>query len=178
MHMSKLERNIFLVGIMGAGKTTVARRLARNLHVAAIDVDSYMRNLYGKDAPTLFREVGESRFREMEAQALEACSALGPAVISCSEGVVVTEQGRDVLKRCGFTVMLQTSYDCANSRIRSLRTRPLLAQGNDAAEIMEQRLPLLQQVADAIVDVCDKGTASAAGSVERVLKAQGLYKEE
>ena len=95
--MPTLKTNVFLVGIMGVGKTTIARRLARMLGVAAVDVDSYMRNMYHRDSSRLFKDMGEEKFRACEVHALAACADLGPAIVSCSEGAVATPEGRRIL---------------------------------------------------------------------------------
>ncbi|WP_350455175.1 shikimate kinase [Slackia heliotrinireducens] len=177
MALAELRDNVFLIGIMGAGKTTVARRLARDMHVAAIDVDAFMRRSYGKDATRIYKEVGERRFREIEIEMLKCCADLGPAIISCSEGVVATEEGRRVLAERGFAVLLETTCDGALDRIRSLRTRPLLATGTDAEEVAAERKPQLEASAQATVDVFDKSTGLVARNIEKMLKDEGIFKE-
>lgn len=173
--MPTLKTNVFLVGIMGVGKTTIARRLARMLGVAAVDVDSYMRNMYHRDSSRLFKDMGEEKFRACEVHALAACADLGPAIVSCSEGAVTTPEGRRILTERGFAIFLDSSCDGAMKRIRSLRTRPLLAQGGDAHSIMDARRPMLEEVACACVDVEGLSTTEACARVTAVLKGRGIY---
>ena len=175
MPVGTLKRNVFLVGFMGVGKTTVARRLARDLGVVAIDVDSYLARKHGKDATQLFRQRGERALRGLEARALAECAALGPAVISCGEGIVATPEARELIKREGFAVMLESSEAASLGRIRSLRTRPLLAQGCDTSCLWNERKPLYEEVADALIDVRGKSTAAVAAELARMLVREGVY---
>ena len=173
--MGKLIKNIFLVGFMGVGKTTVARRLARNLRVSAIDVDSYILRKHGLDASELFEMRGEEAFRALEAQALRECVGMGPAIISCGEGIVASPESRALLAEEGLTVLLESSAEQSLERIRSLRTRPLLAQGYDADSLWYERKPLYDQVAHATLDVAGKNTPAMADAIEELLVEKQAY---
>ena len=175
MSMGVLVKNVFLVGFMGVGKTTVARRLARDLRVTAIDVDSYLQRKHGLDVSELFEHHGEDGLRVLEAEALRECAAMGPAVISCGEGVVALEENRVLLANQGLTVLLESSAEESLERIRSLRTRPLLVQGCNADDLWNQRKPYYDEVAHATVDVAQMSTAAAVDRLESILVEQGAY---
>ena len=83
-----LKKNVFLVGFMGVGKTPVARRMARDMGVACVDVDAFLERKHGKSAAELFGELGEDALRELEYEALVECANMGPSLISCGEGIV------------------------------------------------------------------------------------------
>ena len=174
--MGTLSRNVFLVGFMGVGKTTVARRLARDLGVAAIDVDSFLQRKCGKDANQLFKQRGEKGLRRAESCAFAECCTMGPAVISCGEGIVVAPKNRGLLRNEGFTVLLESSAEGSLARVRSYKTRPLLASGCDTDKLWDARKPLYEEVADVIVDVREKGTACVAHEIAEILKAEGVYR--
>lgn len=175
--MSELVRNVFLIGVMGAGKTTVARRLARDLHVASVDVDAYIKRKHGANPTELFRTMGEGPFRNAEAQALKECAAMGPAIISCGEGVVVMPQSRTLLRDQGFTVLIDAPSKYALSRIHNLSTRPLIAHGHDPKAVMEGRRPLYEKVAHVTVCTQGKSTSCIAAEIAQILKDQGVYRD-
>lgn len=175
MAVGVLKENVFLVGYMGVGKTTVARRLARDLGVASIDVDAYLQRKHGNDANRLFKQRGEKGLRRAEARALRECAALGPAVISCGEGIVALPENRELLKTQGYAVLLESSMEGSLARIRSMRTRPLLARGCDTQALWDERKPLYDEVARTCIDVSGKGTAAAAAAIAEVLRRSGIY---
>lgn len=175
--MGRLTRNVFLVGFMGVGKTTVARRLARDLGVASIDVDAYLQRKHGRDANRLYKQRGEQGLRRAEMKALAECAALGPAVISCGEGIVALPENRRLIAEKGFAVLLESSAEASVARIRSLRTRPLLAHGCDTEALWDERKPLYDEVAQVRIDVSEKGTAAAAAAIAAALKQRGVYVE-
>jgi shikimate kinase len=174
--MSELVRNVFLIGVMGAGKTTIARRLARDLHVASIDVDAYLKRKHGANPTELFKSMGEGPFRDAEAQALKECADMGPAIISCGEGIVVMPQSRILLRDEGFTVLIDAPSKYALSRIHNLSTRPLIAHGHDPKAVMDGRRPLYEKVAHATVSTRGKSTPAIAAEVAKILKSEGVYR--
>ena len=101
---------------------------------------------------------------------------MGPAVISCGEGIVVAPKNRGLLRNEGFTVLLESSAEGSLARVRSYKTRPLLASGCDTDKLWDDRKPLYEEVADVIVDVREKGTACVAHEIAEILKAEGVYR--
>ena len=173
-----LKKNVFLVGFMGVGKTTVARRMARDMGVACVDVDAYLERKHGKSAAELFGDVGEQRLRELEYEALSECADMGPCVISCGEGIVAYPKSRALLKRRGFAVMLESSEATSLGRIHNLSTRPLLAHDCDIEGLWEARKPLYEEVARAKINVQGRSTGSVAGFIAKVLARAGVYEPE
>ncbi len=173
-----LKKNVFLVGFMGVGKTTVARRMARDMGVPCVDVDAYLNRKHGKSAAELFGELGEGKLRELEYEALVECADMGPSIISCGEGIVANPKSRSLLKKRGFAVMLESSESTSLGRIHNLSTRPLLAHDCDIAGLWEARRPLYEEVARAKINVQGRSTASVAGFVAKVLARAGVYAPE
>jgi shikimate kinase len=171
----KLTRPVFFVGFMGAGKTSIARRLARVCHVASVDVDTYIERRAGKTISEIFAEEGEPAFRALETQALKDLVALpDPLLISCGGGVVVTPENREILKTAGFTIYLEVDADEAASRISDLSTRPLFSDIEAARKRCADRAPLYEEVAAARVSTFGKTVYELAQTIQQLLESEGM----
>ncbi len=170
----ELSCPVFFVGFMGAGKTSVARKLARAAGVASIDMDTYIERSEGKRVKEIFAEVGEEGFRAVETRVLYELAAGEPRLISCGGGVVLAKENRDELKRAGFVVYLKVTAAEAASRIHDLSTRPLFRDLDNAQHVIDSRLPLYAEVADVTVDTAGCGTGMIARKVQRILEERGI----
>lgn len=169
-----LTRPVFFVGFMGAGKTSVSRKLARQCGLASIDMDTFIERQEGKKVSEIFAESGEAGFRAIEADVLRELSHRDPALVGCGGGVVTTPESREILKEAGFVVFLKVSAYEARDRISDLSTRPLFNDVDEAAARNAARLPLYEEVADATVDTAGKGVTAIAGEVREILKREGV----
>ena len=154
----ELARPVFFVGFMGAGKTSVARRLARSCSVASVDMDTYLERREGKRVKEIFAESGEEGFRAVETDVLAELAAKEPLLLA--EG--------------GFVVYLRVTADEAASRISDTSSRPLFQDLEAARARCEERLPLYEAVADVTVDTAGKGVAAIAREVQRLLEKEGI----
>ena len=158
----RLERSVFFVGFMGAGKTSVARKLARQAGVASLDMDTFIERRCGCRVSEIFAKSGESGFRAMETEVLRELADGEPRLVSCGGGVVLAEANRAILKEAGFVVYLEVTAAEAASRISNLSTRPLFGDLEQAQRVIEGRLPLYEEVADIAIDTAGRGTGSIA----------------
>lgn len=170
----ELRRPVFFVGFMGAGKTSVSRRLARLCGISSIDMDSYIERRDGRRIRDIFAEDGEGRFRDLETQVLREMTQGEPALISCGGGVVLRPENRAILREGGFVVFLKVRAEEAKSRISDPSTRPLLGDVESARKTNEERLPLYEEVADATVDTSGKGVTALAFKVKAILEKEGV----
>lgn len=170
----ELTRPVFFVGFMGAGKTSVARRLARKVSVAAVDMDTYIERCTGKKVSEIFSEVGEEGFRSIESDTLLELANRDPLLISCGGGVVLKEENWKILGEKGFVVYLEVSIDEAAKRISDVSTRPLFNSFENASRIYRLRIPLYEEVADTTIDTTDKDINTIAWEVEAVLRKEGI----
>ena len=171
----ELERPVFLVGFMGAGKTSVARKLARMAGVASVDMDTYIERCEHKRVKDFFAEVGEEGFRAIETQTLyELGMKKDPMVVSCGGGVVLRPENRKALSELGLVVYLSVTAVEAASRISDVSSRPLFGDLQNAQRVINERLPLYEEVADVTIDTVGRGSSSIAHEVFDILKEKGV----
>lgn len=145
--------SIFLVGPMGAGKTTIGKLLAKQLNRPFVDCDWYIAEQTGADIPWIFEKEGEAGFRERETRALSELSQLSKIVMATGGGAVGLPQNREMIKR-GLVIYLQAPVDVQLARTKKDKNRPLLQQDDPRAvleRLYEVRHPLYLQVADIVV---------------------------
>lgn len=173
-----LTRPVFFVGFMGAGKTSVSRKLARTCGIASVDMDTYLERREGKRVKEIFAEVGEAGFRAIETDVLCELAQKDPLLVSCGGGVVTQAENRQILQEAGFVVYLKVTADEAKGRISDLSTRPLFQDLDAARQRNLERLPLYDQVADVCIDTAGKGVTVIAREVQRVLEKEGVLCRE
>jgi shikimate kinase len=147
--------NVYLVGMMGAGKTTVGRTLARRLKLHFVDSDQEIEARCGVKIPVIFEIEGEAGFRAREAQAVAELTQLHGIVLATGGGVVLNEENRRLLAAHGTVIYLRATPEHLYERVRQDRNRPLLATGDPLSRLRElyrERDPLYREVADLVID--------------------------
>lgn len=146
--------NVFLVGMMGAGKTTVGKLLAQQLGKTFVDSDDEIQQRTGVTIPHIFDIEGEAGFRQREAGVIQNLVKRDNLVLATGGGVVLSEESRRALRDNGIVVYLKSSVADLWQRTRHDRNRPLLQTADPRArlkELHELRDPLYTEVADLIV---------------------------
>lgn len=161
-------RHIFMIGFMGAGKSTVASLVAEALHMPCIDLDARIERAAGVTVAELFATRGEEAFRDLETDALLALAAEEPAVVACGGGIVLRPENRSALRDMGTVVYLRVDASEALARVGDCSTRPLLSgpSGSLAAtSLLKAREGLYRSVADIEVDTLGVSAGEVAALV-------------
>jgi len=152
--MPALQR-VFLVGPMGAGKSTIGKYLAQHLKLRFVDSDTEIEERTGADIPWIFDVEGEEGFREREQQVIEEMTCWDNIVLATGGGVVLRPENRRALGSRGFVVYLYATVDEQVRRTRRDRRRPLLQKGDPRetlTALMAVRDPLYREIADHVIE--------------------------
>jgi shikimate kinase len=176
-------RSVVLVGMMGAGKSSVGRRLAARLAVPFIDADAEIEKAAGMSIPDIFAVRGEPDFRAGEARVIARLLDGGPQVLATGGGAFMNPETRAAIARKGVSVWLKAEFDVLMRRIKRRHDRPLLSTGDPAAkvrELIDARYPVYaladftvqsrevphDKIVDEIIDGLAAGLVPAAPASE------------
>lgn len=146
--------NILLTGFMGAGKTSVGRKLAKRLGYRFIDTDSEIEREQGCSVPDIFKYAGESCFRNFETRLLEKLQTQNNSIIATGGGMVLRQENRELMRKIGKRVFLKVSVEELLLRLRQDKQRPLLQQKHPEELIqlmLKERTPIYEE-AECIID--------------------------
>lgn len=150
------SQSIFLVGPMGAGKTTIGRFLAKELQYKFYDADKEIESHAGADINWIFDVEGEEKFRKREEQVIADLSEKPRVILATGGGCVLSARNRNFLSARGVVVYLRVSIQQQLNRLEHSRDRPLLNKANDASlalkQLAEQREPYYMELADIIIE--------------------------
>lgn len=166
-----MGKPVFLVGLMGAGKSTVGRILARKLRTRFVDADHEIEARTGVTIPTIFEIEGEANFRRRESEVIDALSQESDLVLATGGGAILAPENRLHLRERGVVVYLCATPETLYERTRHDRSRPLLQVEDRLAklrELYDQRDPLYRETAHLIVEV---GATQAIQVVRRIQQA-------
>lgn len=162
------KRNIFLVGPMGAGKSTIGRHLAEQLHLDFYDSDQEIERRTGADIAWVFDIEGEEGFREREESVINDLTDKQGIVLATGGGSVISKNVRNRLSARGIVVYLQTTIDKQVARTQRDKRRPLL-QNDDPEKVLRElaseRNPMYEDVADYVVPTDDQSARTVANQI-------------
>jgi len=165
----KGKRNIFLVGPMGAGKTTIGKQLAQLLHLEFIDTDQEIESRTGAPIDWIFDIEGEDGFRTREKEIIAELSQRQGIVLATGGGAVVTPENRTFLAGRGIVVYLETSIEQQLERTRKDKRRPLLQNSNDPEATLialhKERDAQYREIADVVVATNENSIKSVANKI-------------
>ena len=147
--------SLFLIGPMGAGKSTIGRQLSRQLKRPFHDSDHEIENRTGVDIPLIFELEGEAGFRKRESAIIDELTQLPDIILATGGGAILDPVNRQHLSERGTVIYLHTTVDQQLSRTSRDRNRPLLQTDDPRARLealMTEREPLYREIADLVVD--------------------------
>jgi shikimate kinase len=142
------SRSIVLVGMMGAGKSSIGRKLAQTLQIPFVDADTEIEAAAGMTIPEIFSGHGEPYFRSGEARVIARLLEGGPQVLATGGGAFMREETREAIRAKGISVWLKADYDVLARRIKRRSDRPMLKTDNPAATLkvlIAERYPVYAQ---------------------------------
>lgn len=150
-----LGKKIVFIGPMGAGKTTIGRRIAKHYHLPFYDSDKVIEERTGVSIPIIFELEGEKGFRKRETEVLEGLLQNPEFVLATGGGIVLKPENRNMLRRDAMVIFLSADLDHLFSRTCYDKNRPLLQNDNPKQtlkNILEERLPIYNELADIIIE--------------------------
>jgi shikimate kinase len=168
--------NIFIVGPMGSGKTTVGKMVANELFLDFHDTDSTIEEKTGVTIDWIFDIEGEKGFRKRETLVLKDLASLNSIVLATGGGIVIEDENRELLASRGTVFYLHTPLNIQIERTSRDKDRPLL-KGNDPSKVLtdlqESRQSLYEEVADHIINTENKSGSEVANEIVKLVKNYG-----
>ena len=160
--------NIFLIGFMGCGKSTVAAYLSAQYHMEILEMDQKIVEQEGKSIAQIFEQYGEDYFRDLETKLLKSIEAGNNKVVSCGGGVALRKENVEMMKRAGKIALLYAKPETILERIKYDHQRPLL-EGNQnitfIKNMMEQRRTHYEQAADFFITTDGKSVEEICAEI-------------
>lgn len=151
--------NIFLIGFMGVGKSTIAKLLAKELQAELVEMDETIEAEAGMSINEIFEQFGEQHFRDLETALVERVAKTGGAVVSCGGGAVLRPENVELMKQSGKIIFLSGTPETIYERVKHSTNRPLL-NGNMNVEyirgLMERRREAYENAADVVISTDGK----------------------
>ncbi|WP_042145912.1 shikimate kinase [Paucisalibacillus sp. EB02] len=158
-------KHIYLIGFMGSGKSTVAKRLGEKLNMGYLDIDKAVEKSRNKKITSIFKDEGEKAFRSYETTSLKTNG--NTPIISTGGGIVEKEENIKWMKDTGIIIYLQTSFKVIKKRLQKDISRPLWREDEENKDLYKRRTAIYERCADYIID-CD--TSSLEEIIDEIIK--------
>jgi shikimate kinase len=172
-HVAALLDNIFLIGPMGSGKTSLGKRVAPCLGLDFVDLDDELERRCGVEVAVIFEIEGEAGFRERECRLLAEIAERSGQLVATGGGAVLDPRNRDVLRRSGSVVWLNATVAQQLRRLERDKRRPLLAAPDRRQRLTamaEARNPIYAEVADVVFESRNRPLVQMAAALERTIR--------
>ncbi len=168
-----MKGNIFLIGFMGTGKSTIARELAKTLNTECMEMDEMIVERQGMSIPDIFEKYGENYFRDVESELLIDLKKKENVIVSCGGGVVVRQENIGYMKEGGTIILLSATPQTVYERVKNNTNRPIL-NGNMNVEyiagLMEKRREKYEGAADITIITDNKNVEEICKEIIKSLE--------
>ncbi|MCI8326932.1 MAG: shikimate kinase [Lachnospiraceae bacterium] len=164
--------NIYLIGFMGVGKTTVSKKMREQIKWEEVDTDRFIVSEKGMEISEIFEKFGERYFRDLETNILKKLAKEGGKIISCGGGVILKEENRKIMKESGTVVLLTACADTIYEHVKDGTDRPLLNGNMNPAyieKLMEERKPYYDLAKDVEITTDGKTPLEIAQEMIEIL---------
>lgn len=173
-----MKNNVYLIGFMGTGKSTVSRLLSESLGAAVTDADEAIVRWQDRSIKEIFELQGEEHFRNLETELLRRTGESEPGIISCGGGIVLREENRKLMKKYGVTVLLKASPETIYARVKENTERPVLNSNMSVAyitELMEKRAVYYEEAGEIVIDTDGKTPREISEEIMKKLKNKKIF---
>ena len=165
-------KNIFIIGSMGSGKTSIGKMLAQKNCLSFLDTDHEIIRSCGYSIPDIFKEFGEEHFRNLETEQLRKMKALENHVISTGGGIILKNDNRKLMKELGIIIFLDINISSQVDRVKNRKNRPLLNDQNlkdNLLSLKKTRDPIYKKISNYIIDVSGKERNQVINEIQKII---------
>lgn len=170
--------NIYLIGFMGTGKTTVSRKLSELLDFEEIDTDAWIACQQGQSIPEIFESYGEHFFRDLETELLHRLGKEKHKIISCGGGMAMRQENVTLMQESGVVVLLTAEPETILHRVQGDDSRPILNGNMNVPyiqELLAKRLPYYEAAGEIAVATDSRSPQEIAEEIEKKLNSGKIY---
>ena len=165
-------KNIFIIGSMGSGKTSIGKILAKNNHLSFLDTDHEIIRSCGYSIPDIFEKFGEDHFRNLETEQLRKMDAIENHVISTGGGIILKDDNKKLMKSLGLIIFLDINISSQMDRVKNRKNRPLLNDKNlkdNLLSLKKIRDPIYKKISNYIIDVSGKERNQVISEIQKII---------
>ena len=165
-------KNIFIVGSMGSGKTSIGKMLAKNNNLSFLDTDHEIIRSCGYSIPDIFEKFGEEHFRGLETEQLRKINAIENHVISTGGGIILRDDNKKLMKDLGIIIFLDININSQIDRVKNRKNRPLLnnkSLKDNLLSLKKIRDPIYKKISNYIIDVSGKERDQVINEIQKII---------
>ena len=165
-------KNIFIIGSMGSGKTSIGKMLAKNNNLSFLDTDHEIIRSCGYSIPDIFEKFGEEHFRGLETEQLRKMNAIENHVISTGGGIILRDDNKKLMKDLGIIIFLDININSQIDRVKNRKNRPLLNNKNlkdNLLSLKKIRDPIYKKISNYIIDVSGKERDQVINEIQKII---------